>query len=85
LSDRIPYIELDFRKSFCCKSLPNIRYLLKLFSVKKLESISIISELKTKVFSALTSFKSTGTNACELVSIGETRSIKKKVATLGIE
>ena len=60
----MPYEELFFKKLEFCEFVPKIRYRLKLFSVKKLESILIISELNSICFDMFSSrIISPGVNA----------------------
>ena len=63
-------LELFFKKLACKGSEPKIRYLLKLFSRKKLESISIISELGITLFLEL-SKKVSPSNGFACILIGE--------------
>ena len=64
---------------------PKIKYLLKLFSIKKFESVSIIFELKIIWFwESSNEFNSSKGNAYELVKIDENNKNANKSATLGI-
>ena len=81
----MPYMELFFKELSWCRLFPKIRYLLKSFAVKKLESICTISESKIKGFSTLSMCgRSPETNAYELVTVIEKRSTIEKITALGI-
>ncbi len=84
-SDLIPYRELSCKLLSGNELEPKIKYLLKLFSIKKLESISIIFESKIIWCWELSNEpNSSKGNACELVKRNENNRNTNKSAVLDI-